>query len=1045
MRHLTQRIENLSPAKRALLEQKLRAKVGVQTTTITPRSDRTAAPLTSNQESLWFLEQLNPNTSLYNLSDAKRLRGALHLPALQQAMQAIVARHDSLRTSFCEGEAEPQQIIHDNVSAPLQEVDLSTHIEAEAEALRLLTQAAESPFDLTHGPLVRFTLVRLNAQEHLLQVVMHHIISDGWSIGVFWQEFAQLYEGFVNHHPAQLSALPIQFGDYAAWVRTQKTGGDQLAYWKTQLAGVPSLLELPTDHPRPAVQSFRGAQLMQYLPTRLCHELKALSQREGCTLFMTLLAGFNALLARYTGQEDLVVGTPLAGRNSTETEGLIGFFVNVLALRTDVSDNPTFRELLQKVRATTLDAFSHQDVPFEKVVAELRPERSLSYNPIFQTAFALQTETHTTMSAAGLQISSVKLGSITAKFDLFLSACEVPDGLRLVVEYNTDLFEAATIERWVGHYQHLLTSIVVDPQLRLSDLTLLSAEEQQQIKRWNETATPYPRELSIAQLFEAQVNRTPDAIAMVAGEVQMSYHELNRRANQLAHALRSLGVKPDSLVGIFTDRSLLTVIGALGILKAGGAYLPLDADYPKSRLQFMLEDAQAPVILTQQAMLSKLPETAATILSLDTGSFSQYSADNPDPVTKAEDLAYVIYTSGSTGHPKGVAIPQRAVNRLVFHTNYVQLTPQDVIAQVSNVSFDAATFELWGSLLHGGKLVLINKDIALSPTDFVQQLREQNVTTLFLTTAYFNLLAREVPTAFRTLKTLMFGGEACDPAAVREVLQHGPPERLLHVYGPTESTTFATWHLIEAVPEEAKTIPIGRPLSNTTIAILNRYLTPVPVGIPGELYIGGDGLARGYLHQPELTAEKFTRVQAAGSNAPILYRTGDIARYLPDGSIEFIGRKDHQIKLRGFRIELGEIETALLAHPGVQECVVTLLAARGRDKQLAAYFVPAQSPAPAAGELRTFLQERLPEYMLPALFVPLNVFPLNPNGKVDRQRLPQPQPLPINEVVTTAQPQDELELKLTWLWEKALGVSPIGTQDNFFALGGHSLIAVRLF
>jgi amino acid adenylation domain-containing protein len=1077
MRHLTERIENLSPAKRALLQQKLRALAQEENRTIERRADHSSAPLTVNQESLWFLEQLNPSTSLYNLSDAMRLSGTLHLDAAQHALDAIVARHEALRTTFVEADGEPQQIIHDTMRVPLAQFEVSAQPDAEAEALRLLSREAETPFDLQRGPLARFTLVRLNAREHILLVLLHHIISDGWSVGVFWQEFAQLYTSFVKGDEAALPALPIQFGDYAAWTRAQKNVGEQLAYWKTQLADAPALLELPTDHPRPAVQSFRGAQLLAYWPEQLRNDLQALSQQAGCTLFMTLLAGFKALLARYSGQEDLVVGTPLAGRTVTETESLIGFFVNLLALRTDLTGDPTFRELLQRVRDTTLGAFSHQDLSFEQLVAELRPERSLSYNPIFQTAFALQNESGAALSLPGLQLSPVKLGSITAKFDLLVSLCEVPAGLRVVVEYNTDLFEAATIERLMQHYQTLLTGVVANPLRRVSQLPLLSAAEEQRILvEWNDTTTAYPRDVCIHQLFEAQAERTPDAIAVVAGDLCLTYRELNQRANQVAHYLRARGVGPDTLVGLFTERSLLMVIGVLGILKAGGAYLPLDADYPKARLQFMLEDAQTPVLLTQQKLRARLPDTAAEIVCLD--SEWEKMAGQPEANlvngTAPEHLAYVIYTSGSTGQPKGVAVPHRAVNRLVFNTNYVQLDSTDCIAQVSNISFDAATFELWGALLHGAQLVLISKDIALSPQAFVTQLREHNVTTLFLTTALFNLLAREVPDAFRTLKTLMFGGEACDPAAVRDVLNNGAPQRLLHVYGPTESTTFASWHLIKAVPEDATTIPIGRPLSNTTLYLLDRHLNPVPVGVPGELYVGGDGLAREYWRRPALTTEKFvgswwsvvggrflvepfpahqtpdTRHQTPNTDhrPPTtdhlrLYRTGDIARYLPDGSIEFIGRQDQQIKLRGFRVELGEIEAALLQHEAVQDCVVLVSDHKTSGKRLVAYCVTSM-PLPA-NELRAFLQQRLPDYMVPAVFMHLDELPLNPNGKVDRSKLPPPEIAPSATDITSTPAQDELELRLTWLWEKVLSVSPIGVQDNFFDLGGHSLLAVRLF
>ncbi len=1074
MRQLTQRIENLSPAKRALLEMKLREKVpGPEASSIlVPRPHRASAPLSFAQESLWFLEQLNPNTARYNLSDALRLRGTLNLAALEQALNNIVARHEALRTCFVETDNEVRQNIEAASFLQLRFVNLTLLPETErtSEAQRILASAVELPFDLSRGPLVRFTLLRLNEQEHILLVLMHHIISDGWSVGIFWKEFAAHYASCLHDTPVDLPDLPIQFGDYTTWRREQSGGRAfelQLAYWKKQLAAAPALLELPTDRPRPAVQSSRGAQSSSVLPRALCDALKALSQRQGVTLFMTTLAAFYTLLARYTGQEDLVVGSPLTGRTHTETENLIGFFVNTLALRTDVTGDPTFCELLKRVRDTALGAYSHQDIPFEKLVAELRPERSLSYNPIFQTAFALQHEATSDLQLTGLQLSPVKLGSVTAKFDLFLSLCEAPDGLRATIEYNTDLFEAATIARMLSHYQNLLTGIISDQTLRLSELPLLTdAEQHQLLVEWNDTATDYPQDLCLHQLFEARVVSSPDAIAVIADEVSITYRELNRRANQVAHYLRAEGIAPDSLVGIYTDRSLLMVIGILGILKAGGAYLPLDQSYPPARLAFMLEDAQTPIILTQQKLLANLPATAAKVVALDTNweIISRHKEDNPNNVTQPDNLAYVIYTSGSTGQPKGTAIPHRAVNRLVFKTNYVQLEATDCIAQVSNISFDAATFELWGALLHGVRLVLINKDIALSPGNFAEQIRTHQVTTMFLTTALFNLLSREAPTAFSTLKTLMFGGEACDPNCVRDVLRKGPPQRLLHVYGPTESTTFASWHLIETVPEGATTISIGRPISNTTIYILDHDLNPVPIGVHGEIYIGGAGLAREYLHQPELTEEKFIvssfefRVSRPGANNNDLqpetqnpkpdhrlYRTGDIARYLPDGSIEFIGRKDQQIKLRGFRIELGEIETALLAHPAIQDAVVVMTEGTENNKRLLAWYVATEDAAVSVSELRDFLKQRLPDYMLPAIFFSLSEMPLTPNGKVDRHRLPAPEAAHVEQKREVGAPRDELELRLTWIWEKVLGVAVIGVNDNFFDLGGHSLIAVRLF
>ncbi len=1065
MRPLTQRIENLSPAKRALLEMQLRGKTRRNETGIQPRENPITAPLTFNQESLWFLEQLNPNTATYNLYDALRLRGKLDLGLLQRTLETIVQRHESLRTTIQTIDGEAQQIIHPSLPIQIKHIDLSpTHAEKrEHEVLQILTREAEQPFDLAAAPLVRFALVKLQDNEFIFFVLMHHILSDGWSIGIFWQEFTQIYNSLAQGIPSTLAPLPIQFGDFAAWQQRQKAAAieQQLSYWKQQLADAPSLLQLPTDAPRPAVQSFRGAQVNRLFTDELRNELKEFSRREGATLFMTLLTAFKALLVRYTEQEDIVLGAPLAGRTEQQTENLIGFFANVLVLRTDLSGDPDFRSALRQCRETVLGAFSHQDVPFEKLVQELRPERSLSHNPIFQIAFALQPENSGELAIEGFELNPIKISVVNSKFDMFFSLAETPAGLRATVEYNTDLFAPSTIEQLLTRYQNLLTAILANPAARISTLPMLTATEQQLLSEWNTTATAYPHDICVHTLFEKQAQQTPDAVAVIADEVHLTYRELNRRANQVAHYLRKQGVQPDTLVGLFTERSLLMVIGVLGILKAGGAYLPLDPGYPKSRLAFMLDDAQTPVILTQHKLRAGLPENAAHIICLDAdaATIAAHSEVDPDNITHAENLAYAIYTSGSTGQPKGTVIEHRAVSRLVHNTNYLQLNAQDCIAQISNISFDAATFELWGALLHGAKLALINKEIALSPKEFVAQLRAKKITTMFVTTALFNLLSREVPTAFSTLKTVMFGGEACDPDCVREVLKNGAPQRLLHVYGPTESTTFATWHLVTEVSENATTIPIGRPISNTTIHILDRNFQPVPVGIPGEIFIGGDGLARGYLNRPALTEEKFLAIADCGlqiadsisanpqSAIPHqqLYRTGDIARFLPDGSIEFIGRKDSQIKLRGFRIELGEIESAVLAHPAIKDCVIVVAANSDADKRLLAYFVAAQHLMPTPQELRAFLQQQLPDFMIPAQFIALPEMPLNQNGKVDRKKLPQPENLLAATVTEFVAPSDELETQLTQIWAEKLSVQRVSINDNFFALGGHSLIAVRVF
>ena len=909
---------------------------------------------------------------------------------------------------------------------------------------------------------------------------------------------------------------------------------NQLAYWKQQLANLPTL-QLPTDRSRSPMQTFRAARQCLALPQTLSEDLAKLSHQEGVTLYMALLAAFKTLLYRYTGQTDIVVGTVTAGRNQPEIQQLIGCFVNTVVLRTDLKDNPTFRQLLERVREVTLRAFAYQDFPFEKLVEELQPERNLGQNPLFQVAFVLQPPRSGVDSM--LNWSQLDIDTETAKFDLALELQERPEGLVGRFEYSTDLFDADTIERMFGHFQTLLEGIVANPEQKISELPLLTEFERQQLAAWNNTQTDYPKDACIHELFEEQVELTPDAIALVFEEQQLTYKELNQRANQLAHHLRNVGVGADVLVGICVERSLEMIVGILGILKAGGAYVPLDPAYPQERLAFMLEDASVPVILTQRQLVESLPKHQARIVCLDTDweIIERHREANLISEVKLDNLAYVIYTSGSTGKPKGVSVPHQAVNRLVINTNYISLQAQDIVGFVSNFSFDAATFEIWGALLNGAKLVVITKDIALSPHDFAAQIRKESVTILFLTTALFNLIAREMPSAFHLVRHLLFGGEAVDPKWVKEVLKKGSPERLLHVYGPSENTTFSTWYLVEDVPEEATTIPIGRPISNTHCFLLDAQKQLVPIGVPGELYIGGAGLARGYLNRPELTAERFIPNPFSNEPSSRLYKTGDLARYLSDGNIEFLGRIDQQVKIRGFRIELGEIEAVLSQHPDVRESVVMKREDASGNQRLVAYIVsnltPERTPfkseclaefdgnpavklrtedislggvgllgvpdtcgpgqtvrlclhlpgfdeelwlegtvawcrrnqagielalgaieqdlfqqsiaylletqgflkvlqRTAVGSLRNLLKQKLPNYMMPSSFVFLNNLPLTPNGKIDRKALPQPDSF--NAQLDYVAPETQIEEAIATAWQQVLHPAKVGVDDNLW-------------
>ncbi|MEH2059373.1 MAG: non-ribosomal peptide synthase/polyketide synthase [Nostoc sp.] len=1015
------------------------------------RANNAEITLSFAQQRLWFLDQFEPNSAIYNIPFGLRLLGNLNQAALEQSLVEIIHRHEALRTNFITVDGQATQIIQQETNWTFTVVDLK-HLpltEQKTAAQKLIQQQALLPYDLESEALIRGTLVVLSETEQWLLVCMHHVVSDGWSIGVFFQELQALYNAYsIGQHPTLLP-LPIQYADFAIWQRQWLQGSvleNQLSYWEQQLANAPTFLPLPTDRPRPAVQTFNGANMEFALSDELTQRLLQLSQQQGVTLFMTLLAAYNTLLYRYTGQEDILVGTPIANRDRTEIEGLIGFFVNILVMRTDLSLNPSFNELLPRIREIALSAYAHQDLPFEMLVEALQPERDLSHTSLFQVMFVLQNAPMSEIELTGLTVSSLPIESSTAKLDLTLSMENTATGLFGWWEYNTDLFSRITIERMTGHFVTLLEGIVSNPTEQISQLPIFTATEQHQLLvEWNDTRVDYPHDKSIHQLFEEQVELTPDAVAVVYENQHLTYGELNSRANQLAHYLRSLGVKADVLVGICVERSLEMVVGLLGILKAGGAYLPLDPEYPQERLSFMLEDTQLSIILTQEKLVNKLGDRKASVICLDSSwdIINQQTQQNPTNTVKADNLAYVMYTSGSTGQPKGVSIVHQSVVRLVKETNYVSISASDVIAQASNHAFDAATFEIWGALLNGARLVGVSKDLVLSPTDFADFLRSQSISVLFLTTALFNQIAQEVPSAFNSLRHLLFGGEAVDPKWVKEVLNNGAPQRLLHVYGPTENTTFSSWYLVRDVPEGATTIPIGQPISNTQIYLLDSQLQPVGIGVPGEIYIGGDGLARDYLNRTGLTQEKFILNPFSSDPHSRLYKTGDKARYLSDGNIEYLGRIDNQVKIRGLRIELGEIEAVLSQHNDVQvSCVIVREDTRG-DKRLVAYIVTHQNCQPQIGEIRQFLKTKLPDYMMPNAFVILESLPLTPNGKVDRRALPKPE-LDTILLEKYVAPRTPIEEMLALLWAQILKVEQVGIHDNFFELGGHSLLATQL-
>jgi amino acid adenylation domain-containing protein len=1008
-----------------------------------------AIPLSFAQQRLWFLDQLEGGSSTYNIPTALHLIGSLQVTTLERVVQEIVRRHEALRTNFEMVNGSPIQIIHPNLKVNMQVVDLEglTEVEQSARVRQLITQEGERAFNLAHDPLLRVTLLRLAENSHVLLLVMHHIVSDGWSIEVFIRELSALYQSFSKGMPSPLPELLIQYADFTIWQRQWLQGEvleTQLNYWKQQLADAPPLLELPTDRPRPPVQSFRGGIQSFQLNRDLTQKLKRLSQQSGTTLFMTLLATFVTLLSRYCNQSDIIVGSPIANRNRSEIESLIGFFANTLVLRIKCSGNPSFEQLLQRVQQVTLDAYAHQDVPFEQLVEILQPERSLSHNPLFQVMFVFQNASSGKLELPGLNLIPLEVENFTAKFDLILSLKETEQELAGEWHYNSDLFDATTIARMVGHLQTMLAGIVAHPQQRISELPLLTeAELHQLLIEWNNTQVDYPQDKCIHQLFEEQVERTPDAVALVFEDEQLTYRELNHRANKIAHYLQALGVKPELLVGICIERSIEMVVALLGILKAGGAYMPLDPEYPTERLRFMLEDAQVSVLLTQQSLLERLPQHTVQLVCLDTDAhlIEKFSQDNAIALVQASNLAYVIYTSGSTGQPKGVEVVHHSVNRLLFGINYVHLDATQRFLQLAPISFDASTFDIWGALLHGAKCVLFPGTIPTSQ-NLREKIKKHGITILCLTAAWFNSIIDDDEKALSEVKQLLIGGEALSVTHVQRASEM-PFTQIINGYGPTESTTFTCYYPIPRdIDKSVESIPIGRPIANTQIYILDRHLQPVPIGVPGELHIGGAGLARGYLNRPELTAEKFIPNPFEEAEGRRLYKTGDLARYLSDGNIEFLGRSDNQVKIRGFRIELKEIEAVLAQHSEVREVVVTAREDQPGNKRLVAYIVP-NHKQPIISELRHFLKQQIPNYMIPSAFVLLETLPLTSNGKVDRKALPISD-IAISAEVSFVAARDTLELQLTQIWEDVLNTHPIGVQHDFFDLGGHSLLAVHL-
>jgi amino acid adenylation domain-containing protein len=1023
-----------------------------------------SAYLSFAEERLWFLDQLVLERPIYNIPVAYVISGSLHVAALEQSLVEIVQRHQILRTTFPVVDGQPTRAIAPDISLTLPVIDLRElpPEQRNAEAYRYASEEAQQPFNLAQDPLLRVKLLYLKDAECVLLLNIHHIVSDGWSFDVFFRELTTLYTAFSTDKPSPLPELPIQYADFAHWQRNWLQGEvleSQLSYWKQQLGGSLPILQLPTDYLRPPVQTYPGAYQFLELPLDLTKALKALSQQESVTLFMTLLAAFQTLLSRYSGQEDIIVGTPIAGRNQVETEGLIGFFVNTLVIRTNLSGNQSFRQLLSQVREVTLGAYDHQDLPFEKLVEELQPDRDLSRSPLFQVMFVFQNTPSQPWELPGLTITPLEVHSGTAKFDLTLALEETSEGIKGGIEYNTNLFEAATITRMLGHFQTLLEGIVTNPQQRLWDLPLLTpAEQHQLLVEWNNTTTDCPNNICIHQLFEAQVERTPDAIAVVFENQQLTYQQLNRRANQLAHYLQKLGVKPDTLVGICVERSLEMLMGLLGILKAGGVYVPLDPAYPQERLAFMLQDIQAPVLLTQQQLVENLPAHEAQVVCLDTDweTMAREREENLEHEVTLDNLVYTIYTSGSTGKPKGIAMSHRCLSNLIsWQLQNSTVRNGAKTLQFTSLSFDVSCQEIFSTWCSGGTLVLISEELRRDAVGLWRFIANEGIERLFLPFVALQQLAEVADTqgliASSLLEIITAGEQLQITPQIANLFKQLKGCTLHNQYGPAESHVVTAFTLKGSPQYWPVLPPIGRPIANTQIYIFDSHLQPVPIGVPGELHIGGVGLARGYLNRPELTQEKFipnpflnSKFTLQNSKCDRLYKTGDLARYLPNGTIEFLGRLDNQVKLRGFRLELGEIETAIAQHPSIQQTVVTARVDNSGDKRLVAYIVLDPEQTVTTDELRRFLKQKLPDYMVPSAFVFLDTLPLTPNGKIDRRALPAPDSSRPDLEETFVAPGTPTEQQIADIWTQLLKLEQIGIHDNFFALGGHSLLATQV-
>jgi amino acid adenylation domain-containing protein len=1054
------RVTSLSPERRKLLELLLEDD-GAQSSSqrITRRGVKIDhPPLSFAQQRLWLLDQLFPGNPAYNETFAVRLIGRLDASALGRSLDEIIRRHEALRTTYIAAGGSQAQKINPPAPLDLPMVDLGdlTAGAQEARLKELIVEQTQSPFSLSEGPLIRAKLLRLAEDKHVLLLTMHHICTDGWSMDVLYREMAALYETFSAGRPSPLAELPIQYADYAVWQRRRMQAEvleRQLEYWRERLRGPLPQFTPPTDHAFPPVLSGQGRHLRYVLPDALTAALRDFCARQRATLYHALLAAFQALLHRYTGDTDILIGSPVAGRNGLEIESLIGFFVNTVVLRADLSGDPSFVELVGRAREDALSAYERQDLPFERLVEELQPERALSHNPLFQVMFVMQSKAETAGRMGQVDYVAEWVDGGVVKFPLTLWAQERDGAIELQLGYSSDLFEEYTAGRMLGHYERLLRGAMAEPARRLSELEMLAEDERcEVVEGFNQTRAEYPADLCLHELFERQVACAPDAVAVRVNDDLLTYAELNERADELARRLKSLHVGPESLVAVMAERSAGLVVALLGALKAGGAYVPLDPSYPAERLSFILQDSEAKVLLAEQALLGNIAAPGLNVVIIDApGDGAAAPPDSPLPKEAcAQNLAYLIYTSGSTGKPKGTMIPHRGlVNYLSWCLDAYRVADGNGAPVHSSVGFDLTVTSLFAPLLAGRQIIMMPETESVEA--LAEALRAGNDLSLVkLTPSHLQMLNELLSPAEAAGKAraLVIGGEELKAESIAFWRTHAPETRLINEYGPTETVVGCCTHEVGAEDSPGGSIPIGRPIANTQLYLLDPKLQPVPVGVMGELYIGGDGLGRGYWRRPELTAERFAPSPFGAEPGARLYRTGDSARRLPDGKIEYLGRMDRQVKIRGFRIELGEIESLLRKRADVSEATVVVKVGAGGDKRLVAYIVAnsdsGSNDSPTSSELRKWLGLQLPDYMVPSAFVTLDSLPLTPNGKLDHKALPEPEPgYSLDNSGQTA-PLTQMEEAVANIWAEVLGVGSVGANVTFFELGGHSLLAAQI-